>query len=65
LKISDDGCGISESENISAEEKNGFGMVGMKERARLIGGDLTIESAAEKGTNIFMAIKISSINERN
>ena len=49
LQISDDGTGFPR-ERESGED--GFGIQGMRERARLIGGELEIESDAGEGTKI-------------
>ncbi|HEX7415195.1 MAG TPA: PAS domain S-box protein [Bacteroidia bacterium] len=47
LEISDDGKGIS---NERAQNGKTLGIIGMKERAALLGGKLTIEGAKNKGT---------------
>lgn len=49
LTIKDDGCGFELKE---MEQGQGFGLEGMKERARLVGGSLTIRSRASRGTKI-------------
>jgi signal transduction histidine kinase len=49
LIIYDDGCGFDV--NLSAEE-NHYGLLGMRERAEMIGGCLAITSQAGKGTRI-------------
>jgi signal transduction histidine kinase len=54
LRIKDDGIGFSSDGKAS----NGhYGLAGMKERARLLGGDLTVESKINSGTSIQMMIK--------
>jgi PAS domain S-box-containing protein len=47
LKISDDGIGFD-----PAESYTGLGIINMKERLRLIGGELTIHSSPGSGTRI-------------
>jgi two-component system NarL family sensor kinase len=48
LEIRDFGCGF----DVDAGRKKGFGLTGMTERVRLLGGDLTIDSEIEQGTRI-------------
>jgi PAS domain S-box-containing protein len=52
LMIEDDGCGFPD---ISTGESNrdGLGLMGMRERLALIGGELEIESSEGSGTTIF------------
>jgi signal transduction histidine kinase len=53
LIIQDDGMGFDMKGDISSGH---FGLVGMRERAELVGGKLKIESARGKGTKITMTI---------
>jgi signal transduction histidine kinase len=53
ISVSDDGCGFAVPKRIDAyvsEEK--LGLIGMKERARTLGGELTIRSKPGLGTRI-------------
>jgi signal transduction histidine kinase len=60
LIAEDDGTGFDTSIQIVADEPGGgLGLVGMRERAALIGGDVEIESAPGKGTTIFVRVPIS------
>ncbi|MGC9469787.1 MAG: ATP-binding protein [Anaerolineae bacterium] len=53
LQISDDGKGFVPTDRPDAYTRKGhFGLVGMQERARQLGGSLDIESAPGKGTTI-------------
>jgi signal transduction histidine kinase len=49
LIIRDDGCGFDPG---SSEHKNQYGLLGMRERAEMIGGELSVESQIGKGTQI-------------
>ena len=49
LIVRDDGCGFDSG---SAENANHYGLLGMRERAEMIGGRLSVESQAGKGTQI-------------
>lgn len=59
LIIEDDGVGFEPNKHTS-EEKNlkGMGLIGMQERAALVGGALEIESAAGKGTTIYAKVPV-------
>jgi PAS domain S-box-containing protein len=61
FRVEDNGKGFDQSEIIS---KNTLGMVGMKERASMIGGSLLIESEREKGTIIELNIPLDLISEK-
>ena len=53
LTIQDDGIGF----NLDAEKSTGhFGLIGMRERAELVGGKLKIESEKGKGTKVVLTI---------
>jgi signal transduction histidine kinase len=59
LRIRDDGRGIHR-ELLSGEGREGhFGLHGMRERAKLVGGDLAIWSEADSGTEVELSIPAS------
>ncbi len=53
VEITDNGCGIKESEIINPKS---LGLLGMKERALLFGGEFTIKGIKDKGTKITLTI---------
>lgn len=53
LEVRDNGKGIPDEKMASHAS---FGLIGMKERARFLGGTMTIESFPEKGTTIILNI---------
>ncbi|MDQ9169577.1 PAS domain-containing protein [Oxalobacteraceae bacterium R-40] len=57
LKIMDNGLGIEKS---SGKAKKHLGLVGMRERALMLGGRLKIESEPGNGTNIILQIPRST-----
>jgi signal transduction histidine kinase len=52
MLISDDGSGFDRA----SVEESGIGLAGMEERARLLGGQLTIESTPGAGTRIRLTV---------
>jgi PAS domain S-box-containing protein len=55
LSVKDEGVGLSEQK---VQAGAGIGMVGMKERAYLINGTLSIESRAGEGTEVTVAVPL-------
>ena len=53
LSVSDDGKGIPDHKIIDPQS---FGLLGMRERAALLGGEVTITRSPEKGTTITMRL---------
>jgi two-component system sensor histidine kinase UhpB len=51
LRVRDDGCGFD-----SAGRSTGLGLGGMAERARLVGGELTIDSNPGTGTELVLKV---------
>ncbi|MDQ2746278.1 MAG: PAS domain S-box protein [Acidobacteriota bacterium] len=58
LIIEDDGIGFDPEEKSAG---GGFGLIGMRERAALVGGTVEIESRAEQGATIFVRIPFEGI----
>lgn len=58
LTLQDDGCGFD-----TTREHDGFGLLGMQERAREMGGLLAIESAPGSGTTIRIQVPLSHPEE--
>lgn len=56
LEVSDDGIGFDPS---AIDQRGGMGLVNMGERARHIGGALTIQSTPGKGTIVRVSVPIS------
>ncbi|MDI6814851.1 MAG: sensor histidine kinase [Dehalococcoidales bacterium] len=58
VRISDEGCGF----DIGAVNTEGdnWGLIGMQERAKVVGGSLEVRSAPGKGTTISLKIPIKS-----
>lgn len=56
MTIQDNGRGFDPDEISPTSAGDGFGLVGMAERTRMMGGDLTIESAPGRGTTITISV---------
>jgi two-component system, chemotaxis family, CheB/CheR fusion protein len=58
LVVEDDGVGFSPEEKMT--DGHSLGLVGMRERAALIGGSLEIESAPGRGTTIYARVPVET-----
>jgi PAS domain S-box-containing protein len=63
LIIDDNGIGFDSESN--AKTPKGLGLLGMKERAALMGGYLDIDSEPEKGTTLLIRIPISALKKES
>ena len=61
LEVRDFGCGF----DVLSARKSGFGLLGMTERVRLLGGECRIESEPDAGTRIFVRLPIAGIDGLN
>jgi len=59
LTIVDDGCGFEPSARPDEGGKRRLGLAGIRERLRLLGSDLEIESAPGQGTSLFARIPLA------
>jgi len=63
LAVEDDGSGFDPATvGAQGKSKASFGLLGMKERAALFGGQVRIESKPEEGTQIFATIPLKGTN---
>jgi two-component system, NarL family, sensor histidine kinase UhpB len=58
LEITDNGLGLPDS---LAPQEGGLGLIGLKERAKTVGGWLDVSSQRGRGTSITLSIPINSI----
>ena len=64
VTVKDDGIGFEVEPTLAkAEEEKKFGMVGMHERAHLLGGSLYVQSAPQRGTEVTAVIPLCARQE--
>ena len=65
IKIQDDGKGFVTNGLINKKKKVGFGLFGIAERIKILGGKHTIESDLGSGTSVIIKLNISKKNKAN
>jgi signal transduction histidine kinase len=58
LTIEDNGRGFAPDEQSPLPSRSGFGLTGMGERARLLGGELKVRSTKGRGTTVLFEIPL-------
>ena len=58
LRIADDGRGFATEARDAVPQNGGFGLAGIRERARILGGTCTINSAPDQGTVIQISFNL-------
>ena len=65
IRIQDDGQGIGATQDAAMDTSGtSFGIIGMRERARLAGGDLDVRSTPGGGTSVVATFTIKEQDER-
>ncbi len=59
LTVQDDGMGFDPEQSKPRSGDGGFGLISMKERVRLLGGDLSIQSAPGQGTLVEATLSLN------
>ena len=59
LAVQDNGTGFDVEAARSAEWRSGFGLIGMQQRAHLLGGTLALESQNGRGTLVEVRIPMT------
>jgi signal transduction histidine kinase len=62
LIVRDNGVGIDLEE---VKNKNSLGLIGMKERARLLGGDVTISNLLPHGAMMTMEVPVAKPKQKD
>lgn len=60
LRVNDDGCGFDPA---AAAVNGHFGLLGLKERARALGAELTLDSTPSQGTSLRLAVPAVHLKE--
>ena len=60
LEVADDGRGVAEAVLQAGRRDGHWGLVGMRERAAQIGGQLTVDSVAGRGTTVRLAVPLAA-----
>ena len=63
LTVTDDGIGFDPATVYPSDEQGGFGIIGMRERVRLLNGRLEVISAPGAGTQVFAIIPLGVTDE--
>jgi signal transduction histidine kinase len=63
LRVVDDGAGFDVRDYRSRRPETSFGMLGMSERADLIGGRIDVRSRAGEGTTLELRVPLASAAE--
>lgn len=58
MSIRDNGCGIAEE-----KRDQGLGMIGMRERARMLGGQLIVRGNPKQGTQVLLELRVEKEGE--
>jgi len=61
IQIRDNGIGFDSQDCVG--RAGHYGLLGMRERARILGGSLVLESASSRGTSLTLALPLSSEND--
>ena len=62
LQVEDDGCGF-DNDRIDTPERRAWGLIGMEERASLLGGQLRVDSSPGAGTRVEVRIPYNQAPE--
>jgi signal transduction histidine kinase len=57
LQVADDGCGF-EPEGVFTSRNGNFGLIGMQERAKRVGGKLRLDSQPGNGTRVEISVPL-------
>ena len=60
VSVEDDGCGFQPAEGLSGGRRASLGLLGMRERASMLGGTLEIASAPGRGTSVRLRLPMET-----
>jgi signal transduction histidine kinase len=65
LRVEDDGYGFNPAEILEPQKGRAWGLIGIQERAALLGGEVSIESTPGKGSTISVSVPYSLIDRQD
>lgn len=63
LSIADNGCGMATPGELDANGEKSFGLLGIRERAHILGGSVSIETAVKRGFAITVVFPLAAIQQ--
>ncbi|MDY7804135.1 PAS domain-containing sensor histidine kinase [Burkholderia stagnalis] len=63
LRIADNGRGAAPVTGTATHEEKSFGLIGIRERAHMLGGSVTIDTALARGFSITVAFPLTTIQQ--
>ncbi len=60
LQIKDDGLGFDPVVTLEADKRNGWGLIGIQERVKLVSGDMQLQSESGKGTTLTVKVPLQN-----
>ena len=60
IQVRDDGKGFNMDKVMANKEREGYGLIGMKERVQLLNGEINIATAPGKGTSISISVPLEN-----
>ena len=61
IMVEDNGTGFSPGLGMTGSTKHGFGLVGIHERARILGGRLDIRSSPGTGSTVIVTLPLEGL----
>jgi signal transduction histidine kinase len=61
VEVEDDGCGFELNEKGAPARTVGLGILGMRERAAMLGGELSIQSSPGRGTRVTLRLPLATL----
>jgi two-component system sensor histidine kinase DegS len=60
IQVRDDGKGFNMEQVMANKEREGYGLIGMRERVQLLNGEINIATAPGKGTSISISVPLEN-----
>jgi signal transduction histidine kinase len=63
LRIADNGRGATQGADANGTREKTFGLLGIRERAHILGGSVSIETALQRGFTITVHLPLAAIQQ--